>query len=177
MLATAHPAFDYAGFGARLALDLVSLLVLVLALGLHRGARRDLLTVLACFNLGLLVVLTVMASAASATAIGFGLFAMLSIIRLRSEPFDNTQLGVFFTGLVLALVNGVGGLEVPVTVLLDTIVLVTVFIADHPALGPMPKTREVTLDRVHDDDAAVRADVEHRLGLRVIEFTIIEVDF
>src|SRR5436189_249370 len=46
-----------------------------------------------------------------------------------------------------------------------------------PALGPMTKTREVTLDRVYDADAAVRADVEHRLGLRVIDFTIIEVDF
>src|SRR3954449_1490963 len=171
------PPFDYADFGARFGLDLLALALLMWALRRRHGARRDLMSVVACFNIGLFVVLTAIASAASATAIGFGLFAMLSIIRLRSEPFDNTQLGVFFAGIVLALVNGVGGLALPVTVLLDAVVLATVFIADHPALGPMPKTREITLDRVYDADAAVRADVEHRLGLRVIDFTIIEADF
>ncbi len=36
--------------------------------------------------------------------VGFGLFAVLSIVRLRSEPFSNRELAYFFVALVLALV-------------------------------------------------------------------------
>src|SRR3954469_23900550 len=110
VLAAAHPPFDYVAFAVRFGLDLLALALLMWALRRRHGARRDLMSVVACFNVGLFVVLTAIESAASATAIGFGLFAMLSIIPLRSEPFSNGELGVFFAGLVLALVNGVTGI-------------------------------------------------------------------
>src|SRR3954447_13447331 len=173
----APPAFDYADFGARFVVDLVALAVLLWALRRRHSGRRDLMSVVACFNIGLFVVLTAIESAASATAIGFGLFAMLSIIRLRSEPFSNTELGVFFAGLVLALVNGVSGIPVPLAAVLNVIVLAVVAIADHPLWGPVPQTREITLDCIHDDDAALRADLEHRLGVRVVDFTVLENDY
>jgi hypothetical protein len=177
VLALTHPSFDYATFGARFGLDLVALALLMWTLRRRHGARRDLMSVVACFNIGLFVVLTAIASAASATAIGFGLFAMLSIIRLRSEPFSNTELGVFFAGLVLALVNGVSGIPLPLTALLNVIILAAVALADHPVFGPVPKSREITLDCIHDDDAALRADLEHRLGVRVVDFTVLENDY
>jgi hypothetical protein len=177
VLAAAHPPFDYVAFAVRFGLDLVALALLMWALHRRHGARRDLMSVVACFNVGLFVVLTAIASAASATAIGFGLFAMLSIIRLRSEPFSNTELGVFFAGLVLALVNGVQGIPLPLTAVLNVIVLAAVVLADHPLWGPVPKSREITLDRIHDDDAALRADLEHRLGVRVVDFTVLENDY
>jgi hypothetical protein len=172
-----HPSFDYATFGARFGMDVVVLALLMWALRRRHGARRDLMSVVACFNVGLFVVLTAIESAASATAIGFGLFAMLSIIRLRSEPFSNGELGVFFAGLVLALVNGVTGIPLLLAALLNGIVLAAVAVADHPIFGPVPKTREITLDCIHDDDAALRADLEHRLGVRVVDFTVLENDY
>ena len=177
LAAVAPPAFDYADFGARLGLDLAALGLLMWALHRRHGARRDLMSVVASFNIGLFVVLTAIASAASATAIGFGLFAMLSIIRLRSEPFSNSELGVFFAGLVLALVNGVSGMELALTGLLNAIILGAIALSDHPILGPVPKGREITLDCIHDDDTALRADLENRLGVRVVDFTIIECDY
>jgi hypothetical protein len=171
------PPFDYADFGARFGIDIVALVVLLWVLLRRHGGRRDLMSVVACFNIGLLVVLTAIESAASATAIGFGLFAMLSIIRLRSEPFSNSELGVFFAGLVVALVNGVAGIPLPLAVALNAIILTAVAVSDHPGFGPVPKTREITLDRIHDDDAALRADLEHRLGVRVVDFTVLENDY
>jgi hypothetical protein len=177
-LAAVSPAsYDYADLVARLGLDLVALVALLWVLHRRHGGRRDLMSVVASFNVGLFVVLTAIEGAASATAIGFGLFAMLSIIRLRSEPFSNSELGIFFAGLVLALVNGISGLELPLAVVLNSVILAGISLTDHPALGPVPRSREITLDCIHDDDAALRADLEHRLGVRVVDFTIIEVDY
>src|SRR4051812_4071239 len=135
--------------------------------------------VFSLFNLGLVVVLTVISTSSSATAIGFGLFAMLSIIRLRSEPFGNAELGYFFVALVLALVNGVGVMDgdLAFTGLLDVIVLVAVGVVGHPWSGANPLKREVTLDTIHDNDDALRADLERRLGVEVVAMQIAEVDY
>jgi len=168
---------DYLHFAARLGLDVAALAVFWFALHVRGHARRDLLMVFSLFNLGLVIVLTVISTSASATAIGFGLFAMLSIIRLRSEPFGNAELGYFFVALVLALVNGVADADLPFTAMLDVVVLIAVAIIGHPWMGPAPQKREITLDRIHDDDTALRADLEQRLGVRVVDFTIAEIDY
>ena len=170
-------AFEYMDFLARLAVDVLAMLAFAGLLHLRGRARRDLLTVFVCFNVGLLVVLAVISTSASATAIGFGLFAMLSIIRLRSEPFSNAELGWFFVVLVLALINGVLDQPLAVLALLDALVLLTVLVVDLPGRRPAPQQREITLDRIHADDAALRADLEQRLGVRVVDFTIFELDY
>src|SRR3954468_16691504 len=124
MSSAAHAAtLDYGSFLARLGFDLVGLAIFWLMLHVRGHARRDLFMVFSLFNLGLVIVLTVIASSSSATASGFGLFAMLSITRLRSEPFGNAELGYFFVALVLALVNGVGVMDgdLAFTGLLDVI--------------------------------------------------------
>jgi Domain of unknown function (DUF4956) len=175
--ATSPQAFAYADFLLRLGIDLIAVLALSGLLYLKRHSRRDLFTVFICFNVGLLVVLTVIATSRSATAIGFGLFAMLSIIRLRSEPFDNSQLGYFFAALVLALVNGVIDGDIALLLGLDALVLVTVFFVDHPRVTRATRQRQITLDTIHADDAALVADLEHRLGVRVVDFTIHETDY
>ncbi|TML93262.1 MAG: DUF4956 domain-containing protein [Actinobacteria bacterium] len=178
LLATvSQAAFPYGDFLARLGLDLVAIALFTVLIGLMRDGRRDLFMVCLCFNVGLFVVLTVIATSASATAVGFGLFAMLSIIRLRSEPFTNQELGYFFSAIVLALINGVIAHNMPLAGALDAIVIAGVVIADHPGRGPAVQRREITLDCIHADDAALRADLEHRLGVRVVDFTILEIDY
>ena len=170
-------SIDYLHFVARLGLDVVALALFWFALHVRGHARRDLLMVFSLFNLGLVIVLTVISTSASATAIGFGLFAMLSIIRLRSEPFANAELGYFVAALVLALINGVADADLPFTAMLDTVVLVAVAVIGHPWTGPAPHKREISLDRIHDNDTALRADLEHRLGVRVVAIAIAELDY
>src|SRR3982751_3954767 len=96
---------DYAHLLLRLFIDGCALGFLSLMVA-RRRPRRGLFMVYASFNLGLFVVLAVITNKHLGPAIGFGLFAMLSIVRLRSEPFGNADLAYFFCALVLALANG-----------------------------------------------------------------------
>jgi hypothetical protein len=169
------PNFNYTELLLRFAIDLAALALVFLAV--RRRVRPEFLAVLACFNLGLFVVLTAIAASSSATAIGFGLFAMLSIIRLRSEPFTSAELGMFFGALVLALVNGSVKDDVVLVAILDAIVLLPVAVLAMPQLSRSQGQREITLDCIHNDDAALRADIEHRLGVRVTEMTVMELDY
>ena len=94
---------DYADFVLGLALNLSAIFVFAIAIYFRRHTRKDLAVVFVFFNIGLFVVVTVIEMTEVAAALGFGLFAILSIIRLRSEPFSNRELGYFFGALVLGL--------------------------------------------------------------------------
>lgn len=173
----AAASIDVPDFLVRLFIDLVAIGILAGLLFLRRHRRRDLLVIFAVFNVGVFTALTVITSHKISTGIGFGLFAVLSIIRLRSEPFDNIELSYFFASLVIALVNGFDQKDVGVIVLLNAIVLATVFLIDHRSLHSTIRRRRVTLDRVETDVEAIRADLSARFGVEIVDLAITDVDY
>lgn len=170
------PDVDLADVVLRLFVDLVCVTLLA-ALVAQRRPRRGLFVVFSAFNLALFCVLTVISARHIGPAVGFGLFALLSIVRLRSEPFSNQELSYFFCALALALINGIRIEDRLIPVLLDAVVLATLFLVDHPALYRRTARTRVTLDTVLADPAALRAELEHRLGVTVVEATVVEVDY
>ncbi len=167
------PALDVL---ARLAVDLVALFLLLSLLALRRRGGRDLVTACASFNVGLFAVAQVITTADIGVGAGFGLFAVLSIIRLRSELFDNTQLAYVFSTLALALATGIPGVPVGTGALLSALVVATVAVVDA-GRGRRPMTSvRVTLDTVHSDRTALVRALEARLGLEVVDVTVLEVD-
>ena len=88
----------------RLGLDALALAALLYGLFLPRHKRMDLVVVYALFNLGLFLALVVISQGQVSMGVGFGLFAVLSIVRLRSEPYSNRGFAYFFVAIVLALV-------------------------------------------------------------------------
>ena len=167
---------DWANLLLRLFADLVSIGLLSLMVA-RRRPRRGLFMVYASFNLGLFAVLTVITHEHLGAAVGFGLFAMLSVVRLRSEPFGNADLAYFFCALVLALVNGLRLDDPALSVALDALVLSALFLVDHPTLYRRTARQRVTLDEVVTGEAALRAAIERRLGVEVVEVTVEETDF
>src|SRR3954463_4083961 len=117
----------------RLFLDLACVGFLAALVG-QRRRRRGLFVVFITFNIALFCVLTVISQRHIGSAVGFGLFALLSIVRLRSEPFSNQELAYFFSALAMALINGLRIADTWVLPLLDGVVLMALFLVDHPAL-------------------------------------------
>jgi hypothetical protein len=164
-----------ADLGVRLAIDLVAIVALAYGLYYRRHGRRDLVTVYAAFNVGVFLVVTAITRGEIAVAVGFGLFAVLAMIRLRSEPFSHPEFAYFFLALVVALACGVG-LPSALTAGLCAIALVTALVADHPRILRPARTLEVTLDSVLVDRAPLRARLEQRLAAEVVDASILEVD-
>ena len=162
---------------ARLAIDVAAVALLAHALYYRRHRDRELFVVLTMFNVGLFVALQVIAAGTVSLGVGFGLFAILAILRLRSEPFGYTEMGYFFAALVLALVTGldVGGL--PSAAALSGIVLLAAAVADSPRLvRPMRRT-SVSLEMAFADEAALERHLEERLNGSVVAFEVTEIDF
>jgi hypothetical protein len=162
---------------ARLAIDLVAIAVLAYGIHYRRHRRRDLVVIYAMFNVGLFLALVVISTGNISAGVGFGLFAVLSIVRLRSEPFGNGELGYFFLALVLGLVNGIplDGLVLPG--LLSAVALAAAAVIDHPRLLSPTRQLEVTLETIPADEDGLRRHLQERLNARVVECRVLELDY
>ena len=161
----------------RLGLDLAAIAALAYGLYLPRHRRMDLVVVYGMFNVGLFLAIVVITRGDVTLGIGLGLFAVLSMIRLRSETFSNRELAYFFVALVLALVTAIdiGGL--PLAGALAAVALVAAWAVDHPRLSRPTRRLEVTLELVLTDPEALGRHLSERLNAEVVEASVVEVDY
>ena len=157
------------------AVDVCALLALTI-LYARRHEGRELMMVYVCFNVGLFAALVAITAGHFPAGVGFGLFGVLSIIRLRSQPFTTAQIGYFFLVLVLALVNGLSGRDLALSAALSAALLVTVYLADHPAMHPTVHTTRLVLDRAYGDSAELRVAAARRVEGHLVDVRITEVD-
>ena len=162
---------------ARLGIDLVAIAVLAYGIYYRRHQRRDLFVIYAMFNVGLFLALVVISRGEVTAAVGFGLFAVLSIVRLRSEPFTNGELAYFFVALVLGLVNGIDLGDPALAALLSAIAVAAAGVIDHPRLLSQTRGLEVTLETIPHGEAALTRHLEERLNARVLECRVLEIDY
>jgi hypothetical protein len=160
----------------RAVLDLVSMTLLTLALFLPRHGRRDLVTVFWMFNAALFCVLLVISGGDIGVGAGLGLFAVLSIVRLRSEQYRNVEIGYFFVSLALALVTGLAP-SLLMTAALCAGLLLVVTVVDLGRLFPPARSVEVVLDTVLEDEAELRMELGRRLAGLVVDVSVLQVDY
>jgi Domain of unknown function (DUF4956) len=169
------PAYD--DVLVRLAIDVLAIGVLAYGIYYRRHGRRDLVVIYSMFNIGLFLALIVIMSGDISVAVGFGLFAVLSIVRLRSEPFTNGELAYFFLALVIGLVNGIDVGSIGLTVTLSALALMAAVVIDHPRLLRQTRQLQITLETIPSDPDALRRHVEERLNARVHECHVLEIDY
>ena len=163
-----------------LALNLVAVVVLVFGIYFRRHRRRDLVLGYLAFNVSLFAVAAALGSSSPLNVgVGFGLFAVLSIVRLRSDEATQAEIGYTMVSLVLGLLNGLPGLVFEVKLLFTILLVVTMYVADHPAVLPPDRHRryKVELDVIRTDPDELHAELESRLGVAVNHIIIQEVDY
>jgi hypothetical protein len=163
-----------------LLLNLVAVGVLAYGVYFRRHGRRDLLLGYVAFNLSLFTVAAALGSSSPLNVgVGFGLFAVLSIVRLRSDEATQGEIGYTMVSLVLGLLTGLPGLAFEVKVLFVVVLVASMYVVDHPALVPPDRHQryKVNLDLVLTDPAALRRELERRLGGTVGHVIVQEVDY
>ena len=167
------------GFGGlgRLGLDVASMLVLVGWLYRRRVAAPEMTLVFTALNIGLFAAVSSIGSGNFPTGIGFGLFGLLSLVRLRSAAFTLKDVAYTFVALVLALVNGLPERNLLMVLALDVLLLAAIWVADESRSARPSRVMRLTLDRVHTDLEAVRAELRERMSLEPLSVTIDDIDF
>ncbi|MEV8018794.1 DUF4956 domain-containing protein [Streptomyces sp. NPDC086554] len=163
---------------AHLGLDLVAVTLLTFGVFYPRHRRRELVPAYLALNVALFAVVAALASAGGdgGLALGFGLFGVLSIVRLRSDAVQHQEVAYYFITLVLGLLCGLPGLSLPMASGLAAVLLLVMYVADHPRLYAGDRRTVVTLDAVYREETALRAELARRLG-EPLGWTVQEVDY
>lgn len=167
----------YAALAARGVVDLAAVSALTFAVYVPRHRRRDLVPGYLALNVALFAVVAALAEAGGngGLALGFGLFGVLSMIRLRSDTLQHEEVAYYFCTLVLGLVCGLPGLPLGVAAALAGLILAAVWGADHPRLLARTQRTVVTLDAVAADPDQLAALLARRVG-EPLKWTVLEVD-
>ena len=160
-----------------LAVDIAAALILTLGIYYRRHRRRDLVVAFLGVNIGVLAVATVLSTAEVALGLGLGLFGVLSIIRLRSSEISQREVAYYFSALAMGLIGGLAQSDITVPVLLIGLILVVMWVADHPGILGRSRHQVVRLDRAIASESELRDELSSRLGATVTSITVQDLDF
>jgi hypothetical protein len=163
-----------------LALNLVAIFVLVYLGYFLRHRRWDQVVGYVAFNISLFTVSAALGSSAPLNiGVGFGLFAVLSIVRLRSDESGQIEIGYTMVSLVLGLMAGLSGMDFGIKIIFAVLLVATMLAIDFGGdrrVERWGRTR-VELDRVIVDTDELWAHLARHLGSPVLSVHVREVDF
>ena len=161
------------------AADLVTLLLLVGVLYRPQKSVPSMPLVLCALNIGLFTAVTAFVEVGDVVTggLGFGLFALLSMLRLRSAAFTIKDVAYTFVVLITGLVNAL-----PITdwVLLGSAnlaLLLVMGLADTRRTAKSTQVMRMRLDNVYVDPVVLRAELEHRLPVAIQSMRLKDVDY
>lgn len=159
------------------AFNFLALIVLVFGLYFPRHRRKDLVAALVGINVGVLAVATALVSAEATVGVGLGLFAVLSIIRLRSLELGQQEVAYYFVALALGVVGAVPITPGWLPPILMLALLLAMYVGDHPRLFASYRVQTITLDHAYPGREMLIARLEELLGTRVDGVAVRDLNF
>lgn len=157
----------YWDIAERFAVDFVGINLMILGIYFRNYRRRDLAAVFITANLGLFAVLTVLATSTLTAAIGFGLFGVLSIIRLRSKEFEHIEIAYFFMALTMALITAIDTHPIQLSIALIVMLILVMMVADSYKARNTHTDVNLTLGAVFESEHELVEYIENKLNCKV----------
>ena len=167
-------SIDYVPFFLSLVLDLVSMGLLAYVFYFRRHKNRDMFVAISIINVTLLALAGALASFTLSLGVGFALFAVISIIRLRSDEAGWVEMAYLLVSLSVGLILGLPGYSLVEKCIYASVLVLAMWIIDHPTLLIKRRVRKIslTIDGVNLDEVALKVAVEELVGRSVDEVTV-----
>lgn len=170
-----------AELGLRYFINLLAVVILIRGIYYRNYKRSDLFLTFFAFNTIIFFVSYMLNKVEMTIGAAFGLFAVFSILRYRTEGISAKDMTYLFLSIAIGLLSSVSkGNFIEISLLCSTILLVT-FLLESNLLMHKESTKSIYYDNIHlvknsaKDD--LLADLKLRTGLDIQRFKIEEIDF
>jgi len=167
-------------FVIRLLINTASVFVLIrcyYAFSRHRENAASFIL----FGVGVFLVTALLHSVTVTMGFAFGLFAVFSMLRYRTEALGIKEMTYLFLVIAMALLAAVGTMHHLELVFLNLLVIVLALVLETRVLLPRHSEREVEyekIENVHRDRRELLiADLRERTGLDVFRVDVVSVSY
>ncbi len=167
-------------FLLRLIINTLSVFVLIrcyYAFSRHRENAASFIL----FGVGVFLVTALLHSVTVTMGFAFGLFAVFSMLRYRTEALGIKEMTYLFLVIAMALLAAVGTMRHWELVALNALLIAIAVVLETRLLLPRHGEKEVeyeNIDNIHTDrQAALVADLRERTGLDVFRVDVVSVSY
>lgn len=164
-------------------MNIISATTLAYGIYYRRYNDKEGVTSYMLFNIFVFAVITALFNTSDnmSLGLGFGMFAILSLITLRSEQMKKTEITYFFGSLSLAIINAIGIPSIPLLILCNIIIVVGAWIIDNPNILKGVYAMKVVLDHVPEgilkNPENMRDTFSKKFGINVISYSVDNINY
>ncbi|WP_430462123.1 DUF4956 domain-containing protein [Thalassolituus sp. LLYu03] len=133
------------------------------------------------FGTGVFVVTSLLHNSDISMGFAFGLFAVFSMLRYRTESISVKEMTYLFLTIAMALLNAVSALPWAALIAINALLLLVAFILETNLLFEKQEERFLEYDLIDnikpENTSALLADLTRRTGWDITSVDIVEVDF
>lgn len=169
---------DYRLLLSSLAIDLGLLYLLAYVFFYRRHKRRDVFVAISLINITLYVLGGALGTFTISLGVGFALFSVISIFRLRSETLGWNEIVYLLVALAMGLNLGLPAYDLVVQSLYAVLLVLAVYVVDHPKILKSKVTQRFSMatDYVEIDPVNLKQKVEEQLGHPVLNIKVRSVN-
>jgi hypothetical protein len=169
-------------FFVRLLIDLLCMVVLIRLIYLPVYKRRDHLFTFFMFNITIFIITNLLSvKSGISTGAAFGMFAVFSLLRYRTEDISARDMTYLFMVIALGLISSINKGDIVETAVVNLIILVAAFLLDGNILIKTEFVKTVQYENIElirpERYGELLADLSSRTGLTVHKASIGKVDF
>lgn len=169
------------GFFARLIVDIIFTFVLIRFIYYPVYRNRERIFVYIIFNMVLFLIGYLLNRIDISAGAAFGIFAVFSILRYRTESITTRDLTYLFIVITTALLNSLVNAGWQIFLILNIIILGLTYIIEGQLFYKKERYHVVWYDNPEllnfPDQALITKDLEQRMGLRINHISISKIDF
>ena len=167
-------------FAIRLGIDLLTTLIVIRGIYYRHYRRTDLFLTFFAFNVTIFLITYLLNKVEMTMGAAFGLFAVFSMLRYRTENISAKDMTYIFIVIALGLVMAISKGGWDELGLIGLIVVVLMAFLESDWLIRREQTQEVLYDRIEliqpNRRAELLADLKERTGLDIIRIEIGHID-
>lgn len=165
----------------RYAINLIAVIVLVRFIYYRNYRRADLFLTFFAFNTIIFFVSYLLNKVEMTTGAAFGLFAVFSVLRYRTEGISAKDMTYVFLSIALGLLTAVSKGSFVEQAIVCLVILLLTYLLESNLLMKKENFKVIHYDNIHliqsDKKEALMEDLKARIGLNIHRFEINEIDF
>lgn len=167
-------------FAYSILIDLASMLIIFGLIYFPNYRNKEFMFTFFIFNIIIFIITFVLNKTSISMGAAFGLFAVFSMLRYRTEGISMKEMTYLLMAIALGLINAIGLDLLPIS-LFNLILVVFIFVLDHPLVFKREESKAIMYENIElikpENHALLMDDLRKRTGLDIHRFSIASIDF